>query len=486
MEESYGIILLGLAEGQPKILNIKEILQYYISHRQEVIKRRTQYNLRVAQDRLHIVEGLRIAIDNLDEIVDIIRNSKDRETARGRLTIRFGLTEIQANAILDMRLAQLTGLERNKLEEEYNALLAKIADYKDILATPERVLSMIKEDLIEIKDKYGDKRRTEIVLEANEFNEEDFIDDHDVLITLSNRGYIKRQLLDTYKAQKRGGRGISSTSIRSEEAIMNVLVTSVLSNILFFTNQGRAFTCKGYQIPESSRQAKGIPVINFVELRPEEYITTMVAASEFNQKQYLLMLTKQGIIKKVPLAAFKNIRKNGLIAVNLHEGDELVGVVKIKEKDKVIIATSAGLSIMFEESQVRAMGRNAAGVKAINLGKDDFVVGIDKYRQNAEALLVTEHGYGKRTKLSEFKEQKRGGKGLKAIEITNKNGNLVAFKIVTPGEELVILTGEGHVIRLQVEDISIQKRYSRGVLLMRLPVKDNIVGVARFKVDKDE
>lgn len=486
MEDTFGIIMLSLVNGEPRILNLKEMIQYYVEHRQEVINRRTIYELNLAKNRKHILEGLKIALDNLDEIIDLIRKSRDRENARGELQSRFNLSEIQANAILDMRLVQLTGLERSKVENEYEEVLLRIADYEDILARPERVLAMIKEDLDDIEKRYGDNRRTEISQEESSYEEEDFIEDHEVVITLSNRGYVKRQPLDTYRSQKRGGKGVSATTIRAEDFAHDVLVTSALATLLFFTNQGRVFTTRAFQIPESTRQAKGMPLVNFLELRPGEKVTTIVGAREFNREHHLLMVTKKGIIKKTALKAFQNVRKTGLIAVNLREGDELVGVIRVRTGSKVMIANSRGISIMFDEKQVRSMGRTAAGVKAINLSKDDYVVGLDRYREGADVLLVTEKGYGKRTALSEFKLQNRGGKGLKAIEITRKNGKLVAFQIVSKEDELVILTSEGNIIRLEVEDISQQKRYSRGVLLMRLPEEDRIVGVARFKIEKEE
>ncbi len=486
MQDSFGIIMLGLVNGQPRTLSLKEVLENYLEHRQEVIRRATEYDLRIARDRLHIVEGLRIAIENLDEIVALIRSSKDREAARTGLMSRFDLTERQANAILDMRLAQLTGLERGKLEEEYLELLARIEEYLDILARPERIMAIIEADLDDIKSRYGDARRTEIVPDMSEDEIEDFIDDHEVMITLSNRGYVKRQPIDAYKSQRRGGKGVIASKIRTEDAADSVLVTSVLSTLLFFTNQGRVFSMKAYKIPESTRQAKGLPIINLIELRPGEMVTTLVAARVLDDKRHLIMVTKQGITKKVPLSAFANIRKTGLIAVNLHENDELVGVRRVEAGDRIMIASSHGFSITFDEKQVRPMGRTAAGVKGIRLAPGDYVVGIDKYREGADVLLVTEKGYGKRTRLKEFKEQNRGGKGLKTIDITDKNGQLVAFKVVTEDEELVILTGEGHVIRLQVEDISVQKRYSRGVLLIKVSSNDKIVGLARFKAEKEE
>ncbi|HEX3012110.1 MAG TPA: DNA gyrase subunit A, partial [Syntrophomonadaceae bacterium] len=486
LEDSFGFNMLSLVHGQPLTLNLKQMIEYYIEHRQEVITRRTRHDLKVAQDRLHIVEGLKIALDNLDEIVSLIRNSRDRETARNALISRFGLTEIQANAILDMRLAQLTGLERDKLEAEYEELLARIADFEDILANPHRVLEIIKEDLDDIKKKYGDDRRTTISQEISDFNVEDFLEDHEIVITLTNRGYIKRQPLDTYKAQKRGGKGVSSTTPRTEDFANNVIVTSVMANILFFTNQGRVFSNRAYQIPEASRQAKGLPVINLVDLKPGEQVTTLVAVKKFYEDRHCLMVTRQGIVKKVVLSAFENIRKTGLIAINLSDDDELVGALRVDGSDKIMLVTSDGLSIMFDEKQVRPMGRTAAGVKGISLGKDARVIGIGKYREGADVLLVTEKGYGKRTNISLFKIQNQGGKGLKTIEVTRKNGELVGFQMVNEGDELVILTSEGHIIRLEAGDVSQQKRYSRGVLLMRIPGEDRIVGVARFKVEKEE
>ncbi len=486
LEDSFGIIMLALVNGQPRVLSLKEMMQYYIDHRQEVITRRTTFDWKVARDRLHIVEGLLKALDHLDEVIDLIRSSKDREEARQGLISRFQLSEIQANAILDMRLAQLTGLERSKLEDEHGELLDRIADFEDILARPERIKAIIKEDLEEVKRKYANPRRTEISQELSDYDIEDLIEDHEVMITLSDRGYVKRQPLDTYKSQRRGGKGVSSTATRAEDVVSSVIVTSVLANVLFFTNTGRVFSSKAYRLPESSRQAKGMPLINFLELRPEERVTTMVAARQLDSRRHLVMVTRKGIIKKVPLSAFKNIRKTGLIAVNLREDDELMGVKRVEKGDRIMVFTSYGKAIMFDEKQVRSMGRTATGVRAIRLSQEDIVIGIDKYREGADALLVTENGYGKRTPTSEYRQQHRGGKGLKAIDITDKNGKLVAFQIVTEDEELLLLTGEGQAIRLEAGDISRQKRYSRGVLLMRLPENDQIVSMARFKVEKEE
>ena len=485
LEGSFGFNMLALVNGEPKLLNLKEMLQHYLAHRQDVITRRTEYELRIALARLHIVEGLRKAIDHLDEIISIIRASKDREMARNSLIDQFDFTLIQANAILDMRLAQLTNLERTKLEDEFADLLDKIADFEDILARPERVLSLIKDDLEDIKKTYGDARRTEISPDDGEFNIEDFIDEHEVVITLSNKGYIKRQPLDTYRAQRRGGRGVSATSIRTEDFVTNILVTSVLADILYFTNQGRVFSNRAFNIVEASRQAKGLPLINFLELRPDEKVTTIIAARDYN-KRNLIMVTKKGIIKKVALSEFANIRRNGLIAVNLLEDDELVGVIRVKKNDIIMLVTANGYSISFLEEQIRRMGRTATGVIGISLTADDYVIGMDKYREDADVLLVTENGYGKRVSLTEFKTQNRAGRGLKSIELTKKNGILVGFKIVAMEDEIVILTNEGHIIRLLANEISEQKRYARGVLLMRIDDEDKIAAIARFKVEEED
>ncbi len=485
MEDTFGVIMLSLVNGEPRILTLKQMMEYYVMHRQDVIIRRTKHELQLANNRKHILEGLKIALDNLDEIVDLIRSSQDRETARNALIGRFLLSEIQANAILVMRLVQLTGLERTKIEEEYQEILLKIADLEDILASPARVLLMIKTDLEDIQKKYGDQRRTEISYDNTDYDEEDFIEEHDVVLTLTNRGYIKRQPLDTYRVQNRGGKGISAASIRAEDFTNEVIVTNVLSDILFFTNQGRAFSCKAYHIPESSRQAKGIPLINLLELRPGEKVTTLMGTREFDNR-HLVMVTREGTIKKVELSAFANIRRTGIIAINLIGEDELVGVIRVKAQDKIMLASSDGISIVFGEDQIRAMGRNAAGVRGIRLNKGQHVVGIDKERPDAHIVLVTEKGYGKRTLPEEFKVQNRGGKGVKTIAITEKNGTLVALKIASKEDEMVLLTDEGHIIRLDTDQIPVQKRYSRGVLLMKLMEEEKIVAVARFQTEKED
>jgi len=486
LQDTQGIIMLALVDGEPRVLNLKEMLSQYLYHRQEVIRRRTEFDLKVAQDRLHIVEGLKIALDNLDEVVDIIRNSPDVKTARLNLMKRFGLTEVQAEAIVEMRLRQLTGLERNKLEEEHRELVGRIAELQDILDRPERVRNIIKEDLIDIKKRFGDARRTEIREEDASVEVEDLIEEESIVITMSNRGYIKRQPLSTYRSQRRGGKGITGTAIRSEDFATDIFVATTLSTLLFFTNQGRVYSLKAYQIPEASRQSRGTPVVNFLRLNPAEKVNTVIAVNRFDAGQHLVMATRSGWVKKVPIDEFKQIRRSGIMAINLKTGDELVGVQKIYKKDKLILVTARGYSIVFDEGDVRVMGRAAAGVRGISLEQGDRVIDIDKYKEGADMLLVSERGYGKRTSLQEFRLQKRGGKGLKTIQLSDKTGELVGSKVVFPQEEFVALTGGGVVIRLKVDDVPRQKRYSRGVLIMRCEDGDRIVSIARFKSEDEE
>lgn len=486
LQDTFGVTMLALVDGEPRVLNLKELLGCYLAHRQEVTRRRTQFDLRVARERLHIVEGLRTALDHLDEVVEIIRNSPDVKTARESLMNRFDLTEVQAEAIVEMRLRQLTGLEREKLEQEHLDLVARISDLEDILERPERVMAIIKADLEEIRAKYGDERRTQIVEQDVTLGQEDFIQEESIVVTLTNRGYIKRQPLSTYRSQRRGGKGITGTTTRSEDFATEIFVTTSLSSLLFFTNQGRVYSLKAYQIPEASRQARGTSAVNFLQLNPQEKVTTVISVNDFDTAQHLLMATRKGIVKKVPISEFQHIRRSGIIALHLRDNDELVGVKKTEAGDRIILVTARGFSIVFDESDVRAMGRGATGVKGINLEKDDMVIDMDKYKEGADLLLVTERGYGKRTGLEEFRIQKRGGKGLKTIEISDKNGLLVGSKVVFPNDEFVVLTSDGFVIRLKAEDVSRQKRYSRGVLVMRCEEPDRIVSIARFKSEDDE
>ncbi len=488
LQDNFGIINLALVKGRPKILSLKQLLEYYIEHRKEIITRRTQHELKLARDREHILEGLKIALDNLDEVVRIIRTSKDREMARNGLITNFGLSEIQANAILDMRLVQLTNLEQEKIENELREIRAKIQDLLDILANPKRIVDIIEKDMDEISSKYGDKRRTEIIRNVDEFSEEDFVEDDETVITLSNRGYIKRQPLSAYRAQRRGGKGISAVSKLAEnDYTSDVLVTTLLTNLLFFTDQGRAFSLKAYQVPEFSRQAKGQAVINLIALKPDEKVTAMMPVSGFDTKEMLLMVTLKGMTKKVALSSFSNIRKNGLIAITLQEDDELIGVIRMdNEKDSVMLVTAHGQGILFEAEQVREMGRVAMGVRAIKLDLDDYVIGVDKVFEGAEAVIVTKNGYGKRTDLTLFRTQNRGGKGIKTIDVNSKNGLVVGFRVVQADEDLMIVTSKGIVTRQTVRGISTQKRYSRGVILMNVDKDDYVTAVETFRQEAEE
>lgn len=485
MQETFGVIMLALVDSIPRVLNLKEMLSFYLDHRKEIITRRTQYELEVARKRLHIVEGLRIALNHLDEVVRLIRNAENDKDAREGLMREFGLSEEQANAILDMRLRRLTGLERDKLEDEFLDLLEKINDLEDILARPERVIALIKEELVKVKERYGDARRTKV--EPDEYSEdiEDLIQEESIVVNLTNRGYIKRQPLSTYRSQKRGGRGLIGTTTKVEDFATEIFVTSNLATILFFTNKGKVYSSKAYRIPEASRQAKGTPAINFLSLDPQEKVTTIITVNDFLEKRNLLMVTKRGTVKKVSISAFEHIRRNGIIAINLKEDDELVGVKKTRPGDKIILAASTGTAIVFDEGDVRAMGRSAAGVKGITLTGGGTVVDVDKFKEGADLVLATEKGYGKRTALELFKVQKRGGKGLKALNLSDKTGSVIGAKVVVDDEELMLLTGNGIVIRLAVEDISRQGRYARGVVLMRLDEGDRIVSIAHFKSEEE-
>ncbi|MGE5381081.1 MAG: DNA gyrase subunit A [Methylocystaceae bacterium] len=486
LEDTFAINLLALVNNEPKVLSLREIMVHFLQHRREVIRRSTAYDLKVALQRLHIVEGLQIAIDNLDEVIAIIRGSKDASEARPRLIERFNLSEEQANAILDMRFRALTGLERFKLDEEERDLKAKITDFEDILAREERVDGIIRADLDEIRGKYSDKRRTELQEAEGEFLEEDLIEDEEVVLTLTNRGYIKRQPLSNYRAQKRGGKGITATATRSEDFAKEILVTTSRSLVLFFTSKGRVFADKAYHIPESSRTAKGTPAVNFLQLTAGETVTNIIPINNFREDRYLMFTTRQGVVKKSSTLDFANIRKSGIIAIGLREGDELIGVKKADPDDRIVITTAHGQVIMFGEAEVRAMGRTATGVKGINLGPDDAVISVDKAKDNADLLIISEKGFGKRTALTEFREQKRGGKGLRAINLSSRSGLLVAAKVVMETDEFVVLTESGVVMRGKVNEVSRQKRQARGVTVIRIDEGDKAASLARFKPEDED
>jgi DNA gyrase subunit A len=486
LQTSFGINMLALVDGQPKVLNLKQCLQHYLDHQKVVIRRRTAYELRKAEARAHILEGLRIALDHLDEVINLIRNSQTTEIARDGLMERFSLSEKQAQAILDMRLQRLTGLEREKIEEEYQNLVKLIAELKAILADEEKVLEIIRKELLEIKERFNDERRTEIVAGGVEsIDDEDLIPRENIVITLTHNGYIKRLPLSTYRAQKRGGRGVQGMGTNEDDFVEHLLTTSTHDTILFFTNKGKVYRKKGYEIPEFGRTAKGIPIINLLEIDKGEWINAMIPVQEFVDDWYLFFTTKEGICKRSPLSSFAHIRNSGLIALNLREGDELISVKLTDGTKNVIIGTKNGLLIRFPETDVRSMGRTATGVKGITLETDDEVVGMDILEDHMDVLIVTKNGYGKRTPASEYRVQSRGGKGLKTCNITEKNGSLVAVKAVTDEEDIMIITAGGVLIRVAVSEISQMGRNTQGVKLIRLDENEYVATVARVQKDEE-
>ncbi|AOH57386.1 DNA gyrase subunit A [Peribacillus muralis] len=475
MQTTFGINLLALVDGQPKVLNLKQCLKYYLEHQQVVIRRRTEFELRKAEARAHILEGLRIALDNLDAVISLIRNSQTTDIARDGLMTQFSLSEKQAQAILDMRLQRLTGLEREKIEDEYQALMAIIAEYKAILADEEKVLEIIREELLEIKERFNDKRRTEITLAGFEsLEDEDLIPEENIIVTLTHNGYIKRLPATTYRSQKRGGRGIQGMGTNTDDFVGHLLTTSTHDTLLFFTNKGKVYRSKGYEIPEYGRTAKGLPLINLLEVDKGEWVNAIIPVKEFADDWYLFFTTRHGVSKRTPLSSFANIRNNGLIALGLREDDELISVRLTNGDKQIIIGTKSGMMIRFPETDVRTMGRTAAGVKGISLRSDDEVVGMEILEDDEEVLIVTKNGYGKRTSAEEYRIQSRGGKGIKTCNVTEKNGELIAVKTVTgEDEDLMLITAAGVLIRMEVEGISKTGRNTQGVKLIRLESADN-------------
>ncbi|CAM4098872.1 DNA gyrase subunit A [Mesobacillus thioparans] len=487
LQTSFGINLLALVDGQPKVLNLKQCLTYYLDHQVVVIRRRTEFELRKAEARAHILEGLRIALDNLDAVISLIRSSRTTDIAREGLMTQFNLSEKQAQAILDMRLQRLTGLEREKIEEEFQNLMQLIAELKAILADNEKVLEIIREELTEIKERFNDERRTEIVSGGLEMIEdEDLIPRENIVITLTHNGYVKRLPVSTYRAQRRGGRGIQGMGTNEDDFVEHLITTSTHDTILFFTNKGKVYRSKGYEIPEFSRTAKGIPIINLLEIEKGEWVNAIIPVSEFVDDWFLFFTTKEGISKRSPLSSFANIRNNGLIALNLREGDELISVRLTDGSKEMIIGTKDGLLIRFPETDVRSMGRTATGVKGITLSEGDEVVGMEVLEESAEILVVTKNGYGKRTPSEEYRRQGRGGKGIKTCNITDKNGDLVTMKVVTGDEDLMLITTGGVLIRIPVSSISMTGRNTQGVKLISLNKAENEYVATVAKVDKEE
>ncbi|WP_066195326.1 MULTISPECIES: DNA gyrase subunit A [Gracilibacillus] len=485
LQTTFGINMLALVDGQPKVLNLKQCLEYYLEHQKEIIIRRTQYDLNKAEARAHILEGLRVALDHIDAIITLIRQSQTTDIAREGLMTQYELSEKQAQAILDMRLQRLTGLEREKIEEEYNQIMALIDELKAILANEEKILEIIREELLEIKEKYSDDRRTEIVTSGIDLIEnEDLIPEENIVVTVTHRGYIKRLPASTYRAQRRGGRGVQGMGTNDNDFVEHLVSCSTHDTVLFFSNKGKVYRSKGYEIPEFNRTAKGLPIINLLEVEQGEWINAVISVSEFHEDWYLFFTTKHGISKRTSLTQFANIRKGGLIALNLRDQDELISVRMTDGTKDILIGTRNGYVIRFEEQQIRAMGRTAAGVKGISLRGEDEVVSMEIMEESQYVLNVTENGYGKRTIEEDYRRTNRGGKGIFTCNITEKTGQVVAVKVVTDEEDIMIMTVSGVLIRMQVEGISITGRNTQGVRLIRLQDDQKVATVA--KVDREE
>ncbi|KOR75869.1 DNA gyrase subunit A [Paenibacillus solani] len=487
MQSNFGINMLAIVNNEPKILNLRDVLFHYLEHQVVVIRRRTEFELKKAEARAHILEGLRIALDHLDEVIALIRASQTTEAAREGLMERFGLSHEQAQAILDMRLQRLTGLEREKIENEYQELLARIAELREILANEHLVLQIINDELQEIKERFADERRTEITVGEDSILDEDLIPREEVIITISHTGYIKRLPANTYRSQKRGGRGVVGMDTKSEDFVEHLFVTNSHHYLMFFTDKGKAYRLKAYEIPELSRTARGTPIINLIQIEQGESINAVIPVENFDSDNFLFFATRQGVVKKTPLEDYVNIRKGGLIAINLREDDSLIEVKLTDGQQEIIVGTAQGMSIRFKESDVRSMGRSATGVKGITLDDNDEVIGMDVVDQELDILIVTTKGYGKRTPASDYRSQTRGGKGIKTINITEKNGPVVALKVVKSEEDLMIITASGTIIRTSMEGISTMGRYAQGVKLINIREDDSVGTVCRAdKSDEPE
>ena len=477
IQDSFGVIMLALVNNEPKVMNLKDILTYYIMHQEDVVTRRTQYDLNKAEERDHILQGLLIALDNIDEVIQIIRSSENTQVAKDRLIQRFKLTDVQAQAIVDMRLRALTGLERSKLEQEHADLLEKIKEFKAILADKKLLLGVIKEEILIISEKYGDDRRTKFGYDEYDIDMEDLIPRENTVIAMTSLGYIKRMTVDNFKTQNRGGRGIKGMSTIDDDYIEDLLMTTTHHYLMFFTNYGRVYRLKAYEIPEAGRTARGTAIINLLQLTPGEKISAMIPISEYEEGKNLFMITKNGITKKTPVIEFSNVRKTGLAAINLREDDELIEVKTTDADSEIFLVTKYGMCIRFKETDVRAMGRTAMGVIGMNLEDGDEIVGMQLNTQGDSLLIVSEKGMGKRTRMDEFSVQKRGGKGVKCYKIADKTGNVIGVKAVNDSHEIMMITTEGIIIQLRMEDISMIGRNTSGVKMINL---DEGVTVARI------
>ena len=478
MQDSFGVIMLALVDGRPRVLNLKEVLHYYLAHQEDVITRRTKYELAKAEARAHILEGLTIALDHLDAVITTIRSSRTADIAKAALMDGFSLSDKQAQAILDLRLQRLTGLEREKIQEEYQEVLKTIAYLKSVLADESKIFGIIKDELTKVKEQFGDDRRTRITLDASDMAVEDLIAEEDVVLTLTHGGYVKRIPLDTYRNQKRGGRGVTGMGTKETDFVEHLLITTTHRTVLFFTNRGLVYRLKGYDIPESARQAKGTAIVNLLPLSGGETITAVIPVETFREDRYLFMATRKGIVKKTVLKEFDTARKGGLIALTLDEDDDLIGVKATDGERQIVIGTRDGLAIAFEEGDVRVMGRQAHGVYGIRLSDMDEVVGMDTLRPEHQILTVTEEGYGKRTAVSEYRIQQRGGKGIINMKVTEKTGAVVGLKVVHPEQELMLITTGGIVIRTNVDEISVISRNTQGVKVIKTEEGDRVASLA--------
>ena len=485
LQTSYGINSLALVDGAPRILSLKEMLEVYLNHQREVIIRRTQFDLDKAEARVHILEGLKIALDNIDEIVQLLKKAKNDQEATEQLISRFKLTEIQAKAILEMRLRRLTGLEREKIESELKELEELIAELKSILASSEKVLAIIKEELTEIKNKYGDERRTSIDMSAIDYIEdESLIPVENIVVTLTNKGYIKRVTTETYRSQNRGGVGVKGMSTNEEDFVENMISMTTHDYLLFFTNKGKVYRIKGYEVPLYGRQSKGLPIINLLPIEKDEVVKVMLKVENEEQSRFIVFCTQNGVVKRTDIKEFDNIRKSGKIAITLRDGDELIAAKKTSGNSEILIAASNGRMVRFDESEARVMGRSASGVKGIDI-ENGICVGCEVSDENQQILVVTEKGYGKKTDLSEYRKTHRGSKGVKALNITDKNGNLVAFKTVHGDEDLMIMTNSGVIIRLPLEQVSTTGRVAQGVRLIHLKDDQMVSTVTTIQKEKE-
>lgn len=486
LQDTFGVIMLALVNNEPRVLNLLDMLRYYLDHQKEVVTRRTQYDLNKAEERAHILQGLMIALDNIDEVINIIRSSSNVGVAKERLIEKFSLSEAQAQAIVDMRLRALTGLEREKLENEYKELMAKIAEYKAILADEKKLLAVIKEEITVIRDKYGDDRRTAIGFDEFDISMEDLIPNESTVIAMTRLGYIKRMTIDNFKSQHRGGKGIKGMQTIDDDFIEDLLMTTTHHYIMFFTNKGRVYRLKAYEIPESSRTARGTAIVNLLQLLPEERITAIIPLKEYKDNRYLFMATKRGIVKKTPIRDYENIRKSGLQAINLREDDDLIEVKSTNSKKDIILVTKLGQCIRFNEEDVRSTGRTSMGVIGMNISDDDEIVGMQLNTQGKYLLFVSENGMGKLTDMEEFTPQRRGGKGVKCYKITEKTGNLIGVKAVDEDNEIMIITTEGILIRLMVSGISKLGRITSGVKLIDMDIENDITVASFAKVRESD